>query len=151
MWKIIIINVIMLKKVHVPKFTQCHEQLVLILLSQNCSQEVGCCYSLRDDSFWVGHCFKQFGLSFFSVWKFQNGGYVATTIAIVGCWPHSHQLIFKHILDALMNQLMCSTDQLQIIEVHKLQQENWNSTITIPVQPTEILNISKAVSAKQGQ
>lgn len=86
-----------------------------------CLQEIRCCCSGRDDSFRVGHCSEQFGLSRVSVFEDHDGGYVATAVAVVGSWPHSYQLLIEHELVALMDELMSPADQLQVVDVDELQ------------------------------
>ena len=56
--------------------------------------------------------------------EFQDGGYVATAIAVVGGRPNSDKFFIKHVLDAFLDELMCTTYQLQIIQMHKLLQQD---------------------------
>ena len=53
----------------------------------------------------------------------KDGGNVPTTVAVVGCRPHGDQLVVKHELDALMDQLVCPADQGQVVQVHKLDRQ----------------------------
>lgn len=86
-----------------------------------CLQEIRCCCSGWDDSFRVGHCSEQFGLSRVSVFEDHDGGYVATAVAVVGSWPHGYQLLIEHELVALVDELMGPADQLQVVDVDELQ------------------------------
>ena len=52
--------------------------------------------------------------------ELQDGGNVATPIAVVWRRPDGHELVVKHVLDALVHQLVCAADQLQVVQVHEL-------------------------------
>lgn len=125
------------------KYTKCNiqihmgTQVPLMLLSQNlvsvhwtngcvhlvfiCLQEIRCCCSRWNDPFRVRHCSEQLWLSCVCVFEDHNGGDVAAAIAVVGSRPHRDQLLVKHELVAFVDELMCSADQLQVVDVNKLQ------------------------------
>ena len=63
-----------------------------------CLEEVWCGVAWWNDPVWVRHCTEQLGITFRSVVDSQDGGDVATSVAVVGCRPHSHQLLIKHVL-----------------------------------------------------
>lgn len=50
----------------------------------------------------------------------QYRGHVPAPIAVVGRRPHRHQLLVEHVLDALVDQLVCPADQVQLIALHKV-------------------------------
>ena len=52
--------------------------------------------------------------------EFQNGSNVATAIAIVGRRPNGDEFFVEHVLDALLHQLVCTADQLEIVQMHEL-------------------------------
>ena len=86
-----------------------------------CLQEIGCCCSRWNDSFRVRHCSEELWLSCVSVFEDHDGGDVATAIAVVRSRPHCDQLLVKHELVAFVDKLMCPADQLQVVDVDKLQ------------------------------
>lgn len=86
-----------------------------------CLQEIRCGRSGRNDSFRVGHCSEELWLSCVSIFEDHNRGNVAAAIAVVRSRPHCDQLLVKHKLVALMDKLMCPADQLQVVDVNKLQ------------------------------
>lgn len=77
-----------------------------------CSEEVRGRCSGWYDPLRVGHRTEQLGLSRVDVLEHHDGGDVAAAVAVVGGRPHGHQLLVKHELVALVDQLMSSTDQL---------------------------------------
>lgn len=91
---------------------------VLVL---SCLQEIRCCCSRWNDPFRVGHCSEELWLSRVGVFEDHNGGNVAAAIAVVGSRPHGDQLLVKHELVAFMDKLMRPADQLQVVDVNKLQ------------------------------
>lgn len=74
----------------------------------------------RYDTLRVGNSTKQFGLSSVDILEDHDGCNVSTPVAVVGCRPHSHQLLVKHKLVAFMHQLMRTADELQVVDVNKL-------------------------------
>lgn len=89
--------------------------------SFNVLQEVRCCCSGWNDSFRVRHCSEELWLSCVSIFEDHNGGYVAAAIAVVRSRPHCDQLLIKHELVTFMDKLMRPADQLQVVDVNKLQ------------------------------
>lgn len=86
-----------------------------------CLQEVRCCCSGWNNPFRIRHCSKELWLPCVSVFEDHYGGDVAAAIAVVRSRPYGHQLLIKHELVALMDELMRPADQLQIVDVNKLQ------------------------------
>lgn len=85
-----------------------------------CSEEVRGRRSGRYDPLRVGHSAEQLGLPCVDVLKHHDGGDVAAPVTVVGGGPHSHQLLVKHELVALVHQLMGPTDQFQVVDVNEL-------------------------------
>lgn len=88
-----------------------------------CLQEIRCCCSRWDDPFRVGHRSEELRLSRVSVFEDHNGGDVAAAIAVVRSRPHCDQLLIKHELVAFVDELMRPADQLQVVDVNKLQED----------------------------
>lgn len=86
-----------------------------------CSQEVRCCRSRWNDPLGVGHCSEELRLPSVSVFEDHDGSDVAAAIAVVRGRPHCDQLLVKHELVAFMDKLMRPADQLQVVDVNKLQ------------------------------
>lgn len=86
-------------------------------------QEVRGCCSGRDDSFGVRHCSEQLWLPCVYVFEDHDGCDVAAAVAVIGSRPHSDQLLVKHELVAFVDELMCPADELQAVDVNKLQRE----------------------------
>lgn len=85
------------------------------------SQEVGRRRSGRNDPLRVRHCSEELGLSCVGVLEHHDGGDVAAAIAVVGRRPNCDQLLVEHELVALVHQLVGAADQLQVVDVNKLQ------------------------------
>lgn len=77
-----------------------------------------------DDTFRVRHSLKELWLPAVCGLKLQDGGNVAAPVAVVGGRPDSDQSLVKHVLDAFMHQLVCPTDQFQVVQVHELVKGN---------------------------
>lgn len=61
---------------------------------------------------------KDFEFSFQVLIEFQNGCLVSHSIAIVGCTPNCHQILFSEpVLISFVCKLVSSADQLESIEV----------------------------------
>lgn len=84
------------------------------------SQEVWRSVGFRFCLLFLRHRVKDLGLGTLNVFDFKHGRHISTAIAVVWCGPHGDQLIIKHILVSLLNQLVSSTNQRQIVGVHKL-------------------------------
>ena len=92
-----------------------------MLFFPSCLQEVRCRRSWRNDPFGVGYGSEELGLSGVSVFEDHDGGDIAAAIAVVGSRPHGDQLLIKHELVALVDELVSPADQLQVVDVNKLQ------------------------------
>lgn len=84
------------------------------------SEEVGCCCSRWYDPFRVRNGPEQLGLPCVHIFEDHDGGYVTTAVAVVWGRPDGYQLLIKHKFVALVNQLMCTANQLQVVDVNKL-------------------------------
>lgn len=84
-------------------------------------QEIRCCGSRWNDPFRVRHSSEELWLSCVSIFEDHNGSDVAAAIAVVRSRPHCDQLLVKHELVAFVDKLMCPADQLQVVDVNKLQ------------------------------
>lgn len=92
------------------------------------SEEVGCCRSRWYDPFRVRNGPEQLGLPCVHVFEDHDGGYVTTAVAVVWGRPDGYQLLVKHEFVALMNQLMCTANQLQVVDVNKLEWKEKNNS-----------------------
>lgn len=95
--------------------------LMPLFQSDLCLQEIRCCCSRWDDPFRVRHCPEELRLSCVGIFENHDGGDVAAAIAVVGSRPHGDQLLIEHELVAFMDKLMRPADQLQVVDVNKLQ------------------------------
>lgn len=86
-------------------------------------QKIRCGCSRWNDSFRVGHRSEELWLSRVDVFKDHDGGDVPAAVAVVGSRPHGDQLLIEHELVALVDKLVGSADQLQVVDVNKLQNE----------------------------
>lgn len=84
-------------------------------------QKIRCGCSRWNDSFRVWHRSEELWLSGVDVLKDHDGGDVPAAVAVVGSRPHGDQLLVKHELVALVDKLVRSADQLQVVDVNKLQ------------------------------
>lgn len=84
------------------------------------SEEVGCCCSRWYDPFRVRNGPEQLWLPCVHIFEDHDGGYVTTAVAVVWGWPDGYQLLIKHKFVTLVNQLMCTANQLQVVDVNKL-------------------------------
>lgn len=84
-------------------------------------QEIGCSCSGWDNPLRVRHCSEELRFSCVSIFKDHNGGDVAAAIAVVRSRPHCDQLLIEHELVAFVDKLVCPADQLQVVDVNKLQ------------------------------
>lgn len=101
-----------------------------------CSQEIRCSCPGWNDSLRVRHCPEELRLSRVSIFEDHDGGDVAAAIAVVRSRPHSDQLLVEHELVAFMDKLMCSADQLQVVDVNKLQVVLADRETDLLTQPT---------------
>lgn len=85
------------------------------------SEEVGRGSSGGYDPLRIRHGPEQFGLTRVHVLEDHDGGDVAAAVTVVGGRPHGHQLLIKHELVALVDQLVRSADELQVVDVDKLK------------------------------
>ena len=53
-----------------------------------------------NDSLVIRHGIEQLGLLLGGGGEAQDGSHIASSVAVVGGRPHSHQLAVKHVLDA---------------------------------------------------
>lgn len=83
-------------------------------------EEIGRCILFGYHPFGIRHRQEDLCLSLLRRLEAEYGRHVAASIAIVWRRPHRHQLALKHILDALVHQLMRPTDQIQIVNCHKV-------------------------------
>lgn len=86
------------------------------------SEEVGRGRPRRYDALRVRDGAEQLGLPSADVLEHHDGGDVPAAVAVVGGRPHGHQLLVKHELVALVDQLVSAADELQAVDVNKLQQ-----------------------------
>lgn len=83
-------------------------------------QEIRCGCSRWDDSLGVRHRPEELRFSRVGVLEDHDGGDVAAAVAVVGRRPHGDQLLVKHELVALVDELVRPADQLQVVDVDKL-------------------------------
>lgn len=86
-------------------------------------EEVGSGCSGWYDALRVRDSTEQLGFSSVHVLEYHDRRDVSAAVAVVGRRPHGHQLFVKHELVAFMNKLMCTADELQTVDVHKLKQK----------------------------
>ena len=85
------------------------------------SQEVRHGGSWGDGALVVGDCVEDLELAVEVLIQGQDGCHVATAVAVVGSGPHGDQvLLIKHVLVALLDQLMRPADQLQPVDMDEL-------------------------------
>lgn len=94
-------------------------------------EEVGCGRPGRYDALGVGDSAEQLRFLSVHVLKDHDGGDVPTAVAVVGCRPHGHQLLVKHELVAFVDQLMCSADELQVVDVNKLKHQRSENYVQV--------------------
>ena len=106
-------------------------------------QEVRCCCSGWNNPLRVWNSTEKLGLSCIHILEDHDWCYVSTAVAVVGCRPHSHQLLIKHELVTLMDQLMCTTNQLEIVDVNKLKRKKSNQSYNLVplIIPRMVLNL----------
>lgn len=75
------------------------------------------CLFGRNDSAFMCCCIKLDELLIKVFIKNQDWCYVVTSVAIVWRWPHCHQLLVKHFLVALHDQLMRTANQRDVVRV----------------------------------
>lgn len=102
-------------KIYVNKFEISREKRLLSL------EEVRGGRSGRYDTLRVGDGAEQLGLSSVDVLEDHDGGDVPAAVAVVWCRPHGHQLLVEHELVAFVDQLVCTADELQVVDVHELK------------------------------
>lgn len=84
-------------------------------------QEIGHGGAGRDGSLVVGDGIEDLELPVQVLVQGQDGGHIATPVAVVGSRPDSHEvLLVKHVLVALLDQLMGTADELEAIDVDEL-------------------------------
>lgn len=91
----------------------------------NSLEEVGCGCSGRYDTIRVRDGAEQFGLPSVDVIEDHDRCNVSAAVAVVGRRPHRNQLLVKHELVTFMNQLMSTADELQVVNVDKLQHKRY--------------------------
>lgn len=82
-------------------------------------QKVGGHLARGNDSVSVGNCVEHFWFPVVAVLKLQNGGYITAPVAVVGSRPYSNQGVVEHVLVSFVNQLMCTTYQLEVVDRHE--------------------------------
>lgn len=96
--------------------------------SDSCSQEIRCGRPGGDDPFRVRHSSEELWLPCVGVFEDHDGGDVATAVAVVGGRPHGDQLLIKHELIAFVDELVGPADELQVVDVNKLEKNTQTHT-----------------------
>lgn len=84
-------------------------------------EEIGGGCTWRYDALRVRDSTEQLGLSPVDILEDHDWGNVSTAVAVVGRWPHGHQLFIKHELVALMDKLVSTADELQVVDMNELK------------------------------
>lgn len=75
----------------------------------------------RHVSLIITDCTEQFKRRLEILADFAHGGEVTAAITIIGCTPNCHDiLVIEMVLVALVNQLVSTSNQCQVIDVTKL-------------------------------
>lgn len=76
--------------------------------------------SRRNHTFGVGNGVKDLWLSSDGIAEGQDCGHIGAPVAVIGCRPYGDKFIVKHVFEALLNELMGATYQLQIVYMNEL-------------------------------
>lgn len=90
----------------------------------NGSEKIRGCCSRRYDPLRVWDSTEKLGLSSVHILEDHDRCDVSTAVAVVGRWPHCYQLLIKHEFVSFMHQLVCTADELQIVDVDKLREQD---------------------------
>jgi len=83
-------------------------------------EEVGRGVLLGYHALRVGHRQEDLRLPLLGRLEAEDRRHVPAAVAVVRCRPHGHQLALEHVLDALVDQLVRTADEVQVVDRHEV-------------------------------